>query len=490
MELRSKAINGFVWSFLIQSGHQILYFVVSIILARILLPEDFGILGMISIFIAFGSILINGGLTSSLIRTKDPDQADYSTVFYINLISSIVIYLTMFVLAPYFARFFNKYELINITRVSCLTFIIGAFSSVQSTRLNKNLQFKTQFILQIPSLIISSGLGIWLAYNGYGVWSLVWKDITYVFIATIQLWIYSKWTPSLIFDWGKLKYHFNFGYKLTVSDIINTTVSNIYNVIIGKYFSAAQLGYFTRAKTIEELPTTNMVSLFNRVAFPLLSQVKDDDYRLKSIYKRLMGQVIFWTVPILMIAGVLATPLFRFLLTEKWLPAVPYFRILVIAGLVYPLHRYNLNICYVKDRSDIVLKLSLFQSSLTLLGALTAIWLGIKGLLWSIVAVNLVVAFVNAYYSGGLINYSLKEQLKDISPTILSGLLSGVIALLIDQLFLIQSIDFIRLLFSSLLAFIAYLGISFLLKNQAFIEVRSLILPKILQIRDYCLMKR
>ncbi len=480
MDLRSEAIKGFKWSFLIQFGYQILRFIVSIILARILMPREFGVIGMISIFIVIGRILVEGGLATSLIRTKDPDDADYSTVFYINLAVSIFIYILLYISAPTIARFFNEDILKNITRVLCLTFIVGAFSTVQSTRLNKNLQFKTQFLLQMPSLILSGCIAIWMAYNGYGVWSLVFHELSKRTIETILLWIYSKWTPARIFDWEKFKYHINFGYKLGLSKIISTISDNIYSIIIGKYFSAVQLGYFNRAKTFNDLPSVNIAMLFERVSFPLLSQVKEDDRRLKSIYRKLMMQVIFWVAPVLIITGVLATPLFRFLLTDKWLPAVPYFRILLIAGILYPLHRYNLNICYIKDRSSMVLKLSLLQSILAICGAITAIWLGIYGLLWSIVIVNLIVTIVNAYYSGGLINYSLLDQIKDIGPIILTGLFSGLIALIIDHFFILSGQgDLFRLIITFLISFSTYFGISLLLKIQAIIEVKAEVLPKI-----------
>lgn len=479
MKLRSEAVKGFKWSFLIQSGHQILHFIVSIILARMLLPEEFGIIGMISIFIAIGRILIEGGLATSLIRTKDPNEADYSTVFYINLTASIIIYILLYISAPAIAGFFNEDILTSITRVICLSFIIGAFATVQSARLNKNLQFKTQFLLQMPSLIFGGCVGIWMAYKGYGVWSLVFKELSQKTIEAIQLWIYSKWTPARIFDREKFKYHINFGYKLGVSRILGTISNNIYNIIIGKFFSATQLGYFNRAKTFNDLPSGNIVSVFNRIAFPLLSKVKDDDSRLKSAYRKLMMQVIFWITPVLIIAGVLATPLFRFLLTDTWLPAVPYFQIIIISGIVHPLHRFNLNICYIKDRSDMVLKLSLLQNILAICGVLTAIWLGIYGLLWSIVIVNLIVTFINAYYSGGLINYSLIQQIKDITPTIMTGLFSGLIALIIDHfLILAGQGDLLRLIVPSLFSFLAYFGISILIKNQALIEVKAVILSK------------
>ena len=486
MNLKKQAIQGLSWSFLIQFGVQAINFIVSIILARILIPADFGLIGMIGIFVIVGKSLVDGGMSSSLIRTKNPNQADYSTVFYMNLIVSFSIYFVLYFLAPHIADFFDQNKLINIIRVLCTVFIIDAFSTVQSTILNKSLKFKTQFVLIMPALIISCSLGVWMAYNGFGVWSLVWKDLTFAVIATVQLWIYSKWVPSIVFDKAKLKYHFSFGYKLTLSNMINRVFENIYYVIIGKYFSASQLGFYSRAKTLQELPTNYLFLGFNRVSFPLLSKINDNDNdtKLKSIYKRLMIQVIFWNTPILIILGVLAQPLFRFMLTEKWLSAVPYFQVLVIAGVISPLHRYNLNICYVKGRSDIVLKSSVFQNILTIIGAFMAIWFGIYGLLWSIVFVNLIIAIVNANYSGRLINYSIMEQLKDITPIIIIGVFTGVITYWIDYILIIgEYSDFIRLLISSIVGIVSYLILSYITKSPAIREIILIAQPIIEKIK-------
>jgi len=479
MDFRREAISGVKWSVLIQAGFQGTNFLVSVILARILLPEDFGLIGMVSIFIAVGRTLVDGGLTSSLIRTKNLDQTDYSTVFFMNLIVSFFVYTILYIFATHIADFFNQPQLVKIIRVLSLIFIINAFSAVQSARLNKMLQFETQFKLLIPSLIISGIIAIGLASMGYGVWSLVWKEIIFSLVATIQLWLYSKWIPSLLFRRDKLNYHFSFGYKLALSGLINTVCNNIYKVLIGRFFNTAQLGFYTRAKSIEEIPTLTLYFAFNRVAFPLMSEINNDDFRLKFVYRRLMTQVVFWIVPLLTISAALAVPLFRFLFTEKWLPAVPYFHILVLAGLFYPIHRYNLNICYVKGRSDYVMKLSIVQNLLTLLGACSMIWLGITGLLWSIVLVSIIVTGLNSEFSGKLIGYSLKEQFFDIFPIFLLGMGAGLIAHLCDVIFLENSKDILRLVISSLVAAIGYFSLAMIVGNQAALDIKQIVINKI-----------
>ena len=396
--MQSSAKSGMFWSFMIQGGTQIINFIISVVLARLLLPEQFGLIGMIAIFIAISRALIDGGFVSSLIRTKDADDVDYSTVFFVNLASSFFLYILLFIAAPFIAEFYHQDILVKLIRVLGLILIINAFSLVQSVKLNKALQFKTQFKLQLPSLVISALISIWMAYNGYGVWSLVAKDILYALFATIQLWYYAKWTPSFIFDRVKFYYHFNFGYKLSLTSIINTTFNNLYLIIIGKYFSAAQLGFYTRARSLEQLPSEFFFNAFNRVFYPLLAQYNDDDERLKRTYSQLLQMVVFVVTPILLFLGIVATPFFRWLLTEKWLPAVPYFQLLVISGVFYPIHKYNLNICNLKGRSDMVLKLSTLQNSLLIVGAFSAIWFGIYGLLFSMIFVNLVITGVNSYF--------------------------------------------------------------------------------------------
>jgi O-antigen/teichoic acid export membrane protein len=469
--LRKSGKKGMLWSFLIQGGTQVINFIVTVLLARLLLPEQFGFIGMIAVFIAISRALLDGGFISSLIRTKDVDNVDYSTVFFVNLISSLILYGLLFITAPFIADFYEEEILINIIRVLGVVLIINALSLVQSAKLNKALQFKTQFKLQLPSLLISALVSIWMAYNDYGVWSLVAKDLIYAMLATIQLWWYAKWIPSFVFDKDKFKYHFNFGYKLSLTQIINTSFNNLYNVIIGKYFSAAQLGYFTRARSLEQLPTGFFYNAFNRVFYPLLSKINDDDQQLKRVYSQLMRLVVFIVTPILVYLGVVAEPFFRWLLTEKWLPAVPYFQLLLISGIFFPIHQYNLNICKLKGRSDMVLKLSMLQNSLLLLGAFSALWYGIYGLLYSLIIVNILITLVNAYFSGKLIDYGLKNQVKDIFPILFLNVLLGLVFYFLQITWFDVFPDLWNLLISAFGFFTLYLLLAFILKMKVIIDL-------------------
>lgn len=477
--LRKKTISGLIWTFSQQFGVQLINFGVSVVLARLLLPAEFGLLGMIAIFIAIGNSLVDSGMTSSLIRTEKPDDTDYSTVFYTNLFVSIIIYLIIFFLAPFISDFFEQEVLTSLVRIYCLTFIIRAFSTVQSTRLNKDMNFKTQMLINIPSLIIGGISGIFFAYNGYGVWSLVYMNLIQTGIGTLQLWIYSRWKPQFTFSVERLKIHFGFGYKLTIAGLIDTFVKNFYNLVIGKMFPAAQLGFYTRAKSLQELPVNNISAALNKVTYPMFSSIVNESEKLHSVYKRLVQQVFFWITPILTVSIIIATPLIRFLITEKWLPAVPYFQLLCIAGIVTPLNSYNLNILLIKGRSDVYLRLGIIKNVLAIAGALLVIPYGMYGLLYGMILSTYLTFFVNAYFCGQYLSMSLFQQLKDIFPIIAISIFTGVAGYFIQ----LQAMQFLHsdlsvIIIVSLIMFLIYFGISYIIKLPAAVEAKSILMKR------------
>ncbi|MCR5861686.1 lipopolysaccharide biosynthesis protein [Flavobacterium sp. J372] len=303
MSLRKKAISGTVWIFAQQFGSQGISFLVSIVIARILDPSEFGLIGMIGIFMALATTLVNSGLAQSLIRTAKPDQEDYSTVFFFNLAMSILIYIILFLTAPLIADFYNQEILTGIVRLYCLSFIINAFSAVQLTRLTKEMNFKVQLLVSLPSLVFSGIVGIILAYLDYGVWSLVWMGLAQSFFSTVQIWIRSGWAPSLVFSKEKFKYHFRFGYNLAISGVLDTIFTNIYQIIIGRFFSPVQVGFYTRANLLKQLPVSNITNALNKVTFPLFASINDDDVRLKRVYKQTMQMVVFVLSPVMIFMG-------------------------------------------------------------------------------------------------------------------------------------------------------------------------------------------
>lgn len=479
MSLKKNAISGVFWTFTQQFGMQIISFFVSIVLARLLLPEEFGLIGMITVFMAVGQSLMDSGLTQSLIRTDKPDQSDYSTVFFFNLGGSIIVYGILFFAAPYIALFYNQEILKGILPIYCLSFIITAFSAVQLTRLTKKMDFKTQMIIAIPSVLISGLLGVYLAYQGYGVWALVWMNLSQSSLNTIQLWLKTKWRPSFVFNIQKFKYHFHFGYKLTLSGLLDTVFRNIYQIIIGKFFLASQVGFYTRADSLKNLPVTNISNALNKVTYPLFARIQNDDLRLKNAYRQIMQMVIFIIAPVLVFLGVLAEPLVRFLFTEKWLPAVPYFQVLCLTGILYPIHAYNLNVLKVKGRSDLFLRLEIIKKILVVLTVAVSIQFGIMGLIWGQVFTSILSFFINTYYTGKFLDYTAWQQAKDILPTLFITFAIGLIIFFIDQfLEKLEYIDILRLIISGCIGFFMYIGLAFLLKMEGFKTISRIILKK------------
>lgn len=475
MSLRQKSIKGVFWVFLQQFSNQAVTFVISIFLARILLPEDFGLIGMITVFMALSQVLLNAGLTQSLIRQAKPLQIDYSTVFFFNITASLILYLIIFLCAGFIADFYSQPILTNIIRIYSVTIIINAFGAVQFTKLTKEMDFKTQMTVTVPSLIISGIVGVILAYLDFGVWSLVYMAVIQSLMSTIQVWIRSGWIPSWEFSKRRFRYHFNFSYKLGLSGIINSIYSNIYQIIIGKFFAPALVGFYTRAVTMKNLPVTNIANTLNKVTYPMFAEIQNDNIRLKKVYKMLMQSVIFILAPVMIYLMVVAEPLFRFLFTEKWLPAVPYFQILCISGIVFPIHSYNLNILKVKGRSDLFLKLEIVKKILGVIVIVISLQYGIIALLWGQLASSILAMFINSYYSGNFIDYKIWNQLKDITPILILAGLTGVLGWYLDTRYFIELNDILRIIIPGILGLSLFVGISYLLKLDALNNLLSLI---------------
>ncbi|TDG37704.1 lipopolysaccharide biosynthesis protein [Pedobacter changchengzhani] len=479
MSLKKQALSGMFWSSMQLFGTQIISFGVSLILARLLLPAEFGLIAMLSIFMGLGNALINSGLSSSLIRAKEVDDEDYSTVFYFNLVGSIIIYLIIYIVAPLIAKFYSQSLLTIIVRVYCLTFIISAFSAIQNTRLTRMMDFKTQMKVTVPSLVIGSVVGIAMAYNGYGVWSLVFSGITQALAATIQLWYYAKWIPLWVFNKKKFRSHFHYGVKLMFSGILDTVFTNAYTIIIGKFFVPAQVAFYNRADALQMLPVGTISSIITKVSYPLFSSIQDDDVRLKSVYKKIMQMVIFLVAPTLILMAVLAEPLFRFLLTAKWLPAVPYFQILCFNGILYPIHSYNLQILNVKGRSDLFLKLEIVKKIIMVLVIFVSFHYGIYGLLYGSVVTSLLAFFINTHFSGKFLNYPAWEQIKDLLPTIVLSILIGAVVYSFDKILISDLFhDFSRLLLGGAIGVILFLTVAYLFKMSSLTELITIIKRK------------
>jgi hypothetical protein len=456
MSLRKQAASGMLWTFSQQFSTQIISFIISVILARLLSPSDFGTVALFSVVTSIASTLVDGGMASSLVRSKDISQVDLSTVFWFNITTAVFLYFLIFFSAPLVADFYKISQLTSIIRVSCTSLVINSLVAVQGVVFVRNMDFKTGFKTQIPSQIIGGLAGLGFAYYGYGVWSIVYYSLLQNIVATVQLWFYSNWRPSLIFDKTKFKEHFGFGYKLTLSILLSNIFNNIYSVVIGKLFSPAQLGYYNRADTLKQLPVSNLSNALNKVTFPLFAKIKDDDVKLRSVYKKLMKLVVFVITPVLCTMIVVAHPLINLLFTEKWLPSVPYFQILALAGILYPIHAYNLNILKVKGRSDLFLRLEIIKKLLIVVVLVISLQYGIIGLIWGQVGASFFSFFINTYYTGKFLNYGTMAQSLDLLPTLLLSGSIGVLFYLINSYLLSVYIDIIQISVTGLGYFLMY----------------------------------
>lgn len=398
MSLKKQTFSGVIWTFLDTFLITGISFIATLFIARILGPTDYGLIGMVAVFFAIGNTLVDSGLSQSIIRTKEADNKDYSTVFYLNLGISIFVYLILFIAAPYIAMFFEQNVLIEIIRLYCLSFIITAFSAIQLAQLNRNMEFKKITYINVPSTIVGVIVGITLSINGFGVWSLVWMHLSNKITFSILLWLFSTWKPTLYFSREKMKYHYGFGYKLMLSGILNSIFNNIYNIVIGKFYSVQSLGYFERAKRLNDYPVTILTGIISKVTYPLLSKIQDEKERIAKVYKQLIQFSFFISTPLMFGLAAIATPLFQLILGDQWMAAVPYFQIICLASIFYPVHSFNLNILKVYGKSNLFLKLEVYKKLIIVLGIVISFPFGIIGLVWSTVAVSFISLIINTHY--------------------------------------------------------------------------------------------
>lgn len=415
--LKNKTVKGMGWSALENVTRMGVTFVVSIILARLLSPEEYGLIGILTIFIAIFNAIVDSGFTNALIRKQDTTDIDYSTVFYTNLVLSVVLATALFFCANPIAVFFERPELVSLTQVMSSVVVINALAIVQRARTTKAIDFKTQTKITFISSIVSGAIGIAMAYMGYGVWALVGQQISNQLLSTIFFWIYNRWMPKFIFSWTSFKEMWAFGSKLLASGLIDTVWKEIYQVIIGKCYSPATLGLYTRAKQFADLFSSNLTVVVQRVSYPVLSSIQDDRVRLKGAYQRVIKTTMLPTFVLMLGMAVCAKSMIYVLIGEQWLPCVPLLQIICTFKMHYPLHAINLNMLQVQGRSDLFLKLEIIKKIIAIGPLLLGIFVDIYLMLAGSLVTGLIAYYLNAYYSGPFLNYSIKEQVKDIIPS-------------------------------------------------------------------------
>lgn len=435
MSLKGQAIGGIIWTVADTFILKGLSFIATLILARWLGPAEFGLVGMIAVFIAIGTSLTDSGLTNSLIRAREKDNRDYTTVFWLNLGMSALVYSVLFICAPLIALFFEQPILIGLVRLYCLGFVISAFSAVQLARLTSDMAFKKIAKLNIPGTVIGVIVGLILGYRGFGAYAIVWMYLTTQMIQSVMLWATSNWKPTFSYSKEKAKYHYGFGYKLMLSGLIHTVFQNIYNIIIGRFYPPIMLGYFERSKSFSLYPVTILTSVVSKVTYPLIVSVVESKSVVADVYRKIIRVTFFLTVPLMFILGAIAEPLFNLILGAQWLGSVLFFRILCLSSIFYPIHAFNLNIFMVYGRSDLFLRLEIIKKIIIIISIGVGYSFGIYGLLFSSVVTSYIALLINTYYSSKMINYSQKEQFLDMLPTFIYGVISSFLVLLLFYLF-------------------------------------------------------
>ncbi|MDE6113929.1 MAG: lipopolysaccharide biosynthesis protein [Muribaculum sp.] len=431
--LKHKTFKGTIWSTLERFSVQGIAFVVMIIMARILTPDDYGLVGMLAVFIAVSQSLVDSGFSQALIRKQDRSETDNSTVFYFNIGVGIVLYLVLFLSAPLIARFYNEPILIPLTRLISLSVLINSFVVVQRALLTIKIDFKTQAKASFSAAIVSGIVGITMAYTGHGVWSIVWYQLTNLTVNVGLLWIFSKWRPQWIYSWKSFRELFGFGSKLAISGIIDTIYRNIYLIVIGKIFSAANLGYYTRAQQFAEFPSSNVSGIIQRVTFPVLCTIQDDDNRLRDVYRRFLRLSAFVVFPLMIGLAAVAHPFIILILKEKWEFAAILLQIICLSMMWYPIHAINLNLLQVKGRSDLFLRLEIWKKCIGVVILCATIPFGLVAMCWGNLITSLIALVINTHYTGKLIRVGFLTQMKDLIPTLIYSLSMGALVWIIVQ---------------------------------------------------------
>lgn len=424
---KNEVISGLFWKFAERIGAQGVNLIVSIILARILAPEDYGLIALITIFITISNVFIESGMGTALIQKKDADYTDFSTVFYFNMTISILLYIILFLGAPLIAKFYNNQQLTSVVRVLGITLIVSGLKGVQNAYVSKKMIFKKFFIATLIGTVVSAIIGIVMAYKGFGVWALVTQQLTNTIIDTIMLWISVKWRPTLQFSFNRLKQLYKFGWKILCSSLIDTVYNELYGLTIGKVFEPTALAYYNKGNQFPKLITINIDGSISSVMLPTLAKEQENKEKMKRMMRKSIQTSSFILFPILIGLAVVAKPLVKILLTDKWLPCVPIMQMLCFSYLLWPIHTVNLQAINALGRSDIFLKLEIIKKIMGVLALCISIPCGIYVMVFSKIIVSLLSTIVNAFPNKKLLDYSIVEQTKDILPSFLISCIMGII---------------------------------------------------------------
>lgn len=434
MSLTVKTLGALRWSFLLTVGEQGARFLISLVIARLLLPEEYGLTAMILVFVGIAEVLINGGFAKAIIQSREPSQAELCSVFYLNVVVSLVSAALLAAAGPLIAAFYHLPILAPLAAVMSIDLVISALGLVQNTLLTKKLDFKTQFWARLTGTILSGIVGIAMALSGFGVWSLVGQCLVANGATVACYWLHPCWKPSLIFQLRALKPMFSFGSKLLASALVDVLFRNLYVIVIGKVFSPGELGFYTRAQQLQQLPVDNICTLTERVLFSSFSSIQHDKEHLKRALRKSLTSLAMIVFPSMVGLALVAKPLVLVTLTAKWAGCIPYLQLLCIAGAFYPIQMINLSALTAQGRSDLFLRLEIIKKFILVVAiAVTWKW-GIKAMIYGQIVVMYISYFLNSYYTGRFVNYGVAPQLKDMAPYALAALLMGIILHFIQYL--------------------------------------------------------
>ena len=469
--LKQKTTKGLFWSSVERFSNQGMSFLFSVILARMLDPSDFGIIAMITIFFAVAQSFVDSGFSNALVRKTDRREEDLSTCFYFNIGVGIMAYIVLFLIAPLVACFYKQPILSPIIRITGLGVVLNSLCVVQQALFTIKIDFKSQAKVTLSATIISGIVGVILAYQGYGVWALVWQGVVMTLARMALLWLMSKWRPTTGFSKSSFNYLFGYGSKLLASGFLDTIYNNIYPIVIGKFYTPAQLGNYSRALSFAQLPSSNITSILQRVTFPVLSTIQDDIPRLQANYRRLLKLSAFIIFPLMIGLSVVAFPMIRLILTPTWEGCSLYVQIICFALMWYPIHAINLNLLQVKGRSDLFLRIEIIKKIVGVCIMCITIPLGITAMCIGMVASSLISLFINTYYTGKLINIGCLKQMRDLTPIFINSLIMGGIVYFSIQ---ISDNDILQLSLSIIVGVLSYIGGASMITRSELKEFRNL----------------
>jgi teichuronic acid exporter len=479
MTLKQQTVSGLLWSFIDSFANQGVQLIVGIILARILSPKEFGLIGMLTIFIAVSQSFIDSGFTNALIRKKDCTKNDYSTVFYFNIIVSVIFYSLLFIFSEAISSFFHEPQLKILIQVLGIGLILNSLALIQRTIFTKELNFKLQMRVSIIASVGSGIIAIYMAYKGFGVWSLVALTLCRYGFTSLFFWIWSKWKPILIFSKASFNELFSFGSKLLVSGLIDTIYQNVYKLVIGKYFSAIELGYYTMSDQYQSFPSQNLNGIIGRVSYPVLSSIQEDIPKLKIAYQKLIKSTMLLTFVLMLGLAAIAKPMILTLVGEKWLPSVIYLQMLCFVGMFYPLQALNLNMLKVQGRSDLFLRLEIIKKTLAIPTIIAGILFGIKVMILGMLVNTLISYYLNSYWSGKFIGYSTAQQIRDIVPSFFVAAVMGIIVFVIG--YYLNTSNLLKLIVQIIIGAAFTIGISELIKLDDYLFIKEIVFEKVLK---------